>query len=263
MKRMFTVALVVMMAVPVAEGAAKKRRKRKSSAKATEPAKIFEQVDEAARAVKAVSYDLEFDVKEGGNPGTLRHMEGKMWLVAGPDKKLASFRADLKYTGDHLARPRDFTAIYDGKNYFRADHHRKTARKGDNGGKILQEYGQPIALATMHEFVHPTPFSDEVNAPTVELLGSEEVGGVDCHKLHVHYAREQYQAIWFIGKEDYLPRGVIRINKGDQARKASRMQLILSGLQVDPEIPDDAFDTSLPEGYTEKSGKRSGSSAME
>ncbi len=98
----------------------------------------------------------------------------------------------------------------------------------------------------MREYLHPTPFSDEINAKSAKLEGEKAIGGVDCYVVFVHYYQNDQKARWYFGKKDYLPRCVERILSGDESE--DKTVLTVSNLEVDPKLSDDTF-TPKPEGY--------------
>ena len=102
---------------------------------------------------------------------------------------------------------------------------------------------------TMLEFVHPTPFSDEINADKKELTGSKKIGGEDCYEVHVVYAGGRAEAIWHFSKTDFLPRARHDIFTTPAGEKGGQ-QRILTDLVVDPKFDKDAFKLTLPKGYT-------------
>ena len=99
----------------------------------------------------------------------------------------------------------------------------------------------------MLEFIHPTPFSDEINADRAELMGTQEIAGVECYEIEVTYAGGQGQSTWFFSTEDFLPRRRVRIFSGPQGEGA--IEITISDLVVDPKTEPAAFEFELPEGY--------------
>jgi outer membrane lipoprotein-sorting protein len=102
----------------------------------------------------------------------------------------------------------------------------------------------------MIEFIHPTPFNDEINGRSRELKGSEKVDGEDCYIIHVVYAAEQApQAIWSFSKKDFLPRRRIDIYALPDGQEGRGTKTI-TNLVVDPKVDEEVFKLKLPEGYT-------------
>jgi outer membrane lipoprotein-sorting protein len=102
----------------------------------------------------------------------------------------------------------------------------------------------------MIEFLHETPFSDEINGKKQELKGSKKINGEDCYEVHVVYAAEQApEAIWFFSKKDFLPRCRMDVGKTPDGRKYVQTKT-LSNVVVDPKLDDKTFKLKLPDGYT-------------
>jgi hypothetical protein len=130
------------------------------------------------------------------------------------------------------------------------DHAKKTAYV-DIDPAVLGSAGRLLGTFTTVEFVHPSPFSDEINGKKAELKGSRTVGGEDCYEIHVVYANEAQQATWCFSKKDFLPRCRIdRFDRGEGQEPTVREKSITQ-LVVDPKFDKDPFKFELPEGYTQ------------
>ncbi len=100
----------------------------------------------------------------------------------------------------------------------------------------------------MAEVVHPRPSDDGIGADSAELQGTETVGGVECHKVHVVYSGGQGESTWFFSTEDYLPRRRVRhFNVPDQGE--GTLEITITDLEIDPEVEPETFKMKLPEGY--------------
>ena len=135
----------------------------------------------------------------------------------------------------------------DGEMFFLVDHQTKRAYS-DMDPNVFGSGGRALNAVRMLEFVHDTPFDDEINAETVELQGIEEIGGVPCHKIRVVYGSGQGESIWFFSKEDFLPRRRVRVINDPQRGEGS-IEVTITELEIDPEIGADRFALQLPEGY--------------
>ena len=102
-----------------------------------------------------------------------------------------------------------YTVGSDGDVFYFVDMKSKTAYE-DIDPAVIGRTGGRASGIQMVEFNHPAPFSDEINGKAVELRGTESVGGVDCDVVHVVYASAAQEATWYFGKDDHLPRRVIR-----------------------------------------------------
>ena len=102
----------------------------------------------------------------------------------------------------------------------------------------------------MAEFVHPTPFTDEINAEEAKLKGETEVGGEACYHIRVKYKDAGgATADWYFAKSDYLPRRVDRKIKGVMGDDGE-LRLELSALEVYPELGPAAFELVMPAGFS-------------
>jgi thiol-disulfide isomerase/thioredoxin len=114
-------------------------------------------------------------------------------------------------------------------------------------GKLSKAFEliSPAYWVYMREFLHKTPFSDEINAKSVKYEGEQLVGDVACHVVYVVYANDT-ESRWYFGKDDNLPRRVDRISaRGDTA-------LVVTELKVAPEFGAETFHPRCPEGYETK-----------
>ena len=104
----------------------------------------------------------------------------------------------------------------------------------------------------MIEFVHATPFNDEINGRSQELKGSVKIGDEDCYEIHVVYAADRApQATWAFSKKDFLPRRRIDAFPAALAGgQAGTTIKTITNLVVEPKLDEDAFKLKLPEGYT-------------
>ena len=211
---------------------------------------ILKKVDAAAKAVKAVKYDVAFDGVVGAQ-GQTRKIEGTVILsgcVKGtnnPEKSLI----DIKVTPPGAAEAQHITMGGDGDMFFVIDHQNKKAYE-DLDPAVIGSFAQYLRFVLMIEFIVDRPFSDEINGKSQELKGSKEINGVDCHEIHVVYAADAApQATWYFGKEDFLPRG--RIDElTTPAGEKIVWKKMLANLETDPKLDDDVFKLKLPEGYT-------------
>jgi hypothetical protein len=104
--------------------------------------------------------------------------------------------------------------------------------------------------SVMIEFTYGEPFSDEINAEKAELIGTETVEGMECFHIEVHYRGTAGQAAhWYFSKDDFLPRRVDRLSRA-QGGGTNVMRMIVTDLEVNPQISDDAFEAVVPEGFS-------------
>jgi len=219
----------------------------KKSGELTDPVEILKKVDEATKAVKAVQYDVEF---EGTGAAAARAAKGEgTYLFTGVvGTRPQKYRADIKIKRPDSEEVQHLTGGSDGDVYFLIDHANKKAYE-DIDPAVIGTIGRPLQAGLMVEFVHETPFTDEINATKHELRGSKTIGGEDCYEIHVGYANQAQEATWYFSKKDFLPRGRIDFFRVPNQPEGGQ-QKFLKNLKVDPPIDADAFKLKLPEGYT-------------
>ena len=86
---------------------------------------------------------------------------------------------------------------------------------------------------------------DEINADKAELKEDKKIGSEECYQIDVVYKGGQLKALWYFSKKDLLPRSVERIDREGQGSTV----LEVTELEVDPNLPDDAFKATVPEGF--------------
>jgi len=218
----------------------------KPAAELTDPVEILKKVDAAAKAVKSVKYKATFKGLEA-TAARLPEVEGTVvisgWAGGGPEKFL--YEAKVKRPGS--SEVTQITAGGDGEEFFVIDHANKTAYV-DIDPAVLGRTGQMAAVLLTVEFLHPTPFNDEINGQKQELKGSKTIGGEDCYEVYVVYATGQ-EALWHFSKKDFLPRAR-RDSFAQQDGQRGAQQRILTDVVVDPKFEKDPFKFELPEGYT-------------
>ena len=155
-------------------------------------------------------------------------------------------RCSLTTTQQGSDEPLELTGGGDGETFFLIDHLGKKAYE-DFDPAVMGAGGNALNSITMAEFVHPAPFDDEINADTAELQGTEMVGGVECHKIHVIYSGGRGESTWFVSTEDFLPRRRIRYFTTPQGE--GTLDITVTDLKVDPEVGPETFVMKLPEGY--------------
>lgn len=213
--------------------------------KSAEALEIVKKVDAAAKAVRAVRYS-SMSTPGGAMAERMSPMEGTSVMVGWIDGVPEMFRTHVK-TKNRDGEPVEVTGGGNGDMFFLIDHTTKKAYEDmdpavvGSSGRVLRNFG-------MLEYVHDTPFTDEIEADGLELQGTETVAGVECYKVHVTYAGGNQASTWFFGKEDYLPRRRIRhvtMRDGQQGT----IDILVSKLEIEPDVDAAEFKFKLPEGY--------------
>jgi hypothetical protein len=211
-----------------------------------EALEILKKVDTATKAVNSVSYHAVATprgiAERFGQPA-----EGDAVLVGWTGTMPQKFWAHLKTKRPKSGEPVEITGGGDGSTYYVIDQTTKKAYEDMDPG-VLGSSGRLLLGFGMVEFVHDTPFDDELNAESVTLLPSETVSGEECNKINVVYGGRQGESVWYFAKSDNLPRKRVRKisipNQGD-----GEFEVTISNLKVNFEPEAALFKLKLPEGY--------------
>ena len=212
----------------------------------TDPVEILKKVDAAAKAVKVAKYKATvkgtgaFESRAATSEGTVV-LSG--WGGGGPKK----FWVHAKTKRPGSSETTELTAGTDSEDYYLINHATKKAYV-DIDPAVIGSSGRPLQALLTLEFVHPTPFSDEIDAKKQELKGSKTIGGEDCYEIHVTYANDQ-KAIWHFSKKDFLPRARLDLRSSPSGESGGQ-QKIMTDLEIEPKFENDPFKFKLPEGYT-------------
>ncbi|MEE8170511.1 MAG: TlpA disulfide reductase family protein [Phycisphaerae bacterium] len=213
-------------------------------------AKLLKQVDEATKAVHAVTYHAEF-FGEGEAKDMVPRLSGTVCGKAGPTERENKLRFEGTVHEPKSDDAREFFMATDGKTIYAIDKAKKSFRYGPMSAARDVSGGVQATALFMREFFHPTPFSDEINGDS-EHEGTKKIGDVECDVVFVRYSGQDAKARWYFGREDHLPRRVDRI-RGDGA-----LVLEVTKLDSSPGLSQSTFRLEAPPGYEEKEFKASG-----
>ncbi len=209
---------------------------------------ILKKTDAAAKAVTTAGYDARFEVS-GWLADELGNLQGHA-LVGGEFRRTFQFfRFEIHHPQPIDGEKRKLTAGSDGQTFYLIDHQKKTVHTGP-GASVLGPAGRTARTLGMVEFLHPTPFSDEINADRAELIGTATVGDQECYKIHVNYAGTTARAIWYIAQKDYLPRRVDRFRRNPATGQEAVTHLIVTNLIINPVFFVNPFELRVPPDYT-------------
>jgi len=214
----------------------------------TDPVEILKKADEASKSVDSVKYSAKakgIGADEAKNPV----VDGTVILQGYKNGRAEKVRFEAKVTPPGSSEVRDIVMGNDGNEYFLIDHAKKIAYV-DIDPAVMGSSGRLVGGLTMMEYVHDTPFSDEINAEKKELKGSEKVGTEDTYHIWVKYGAQNQEADWYFSKKDFLPRRVDRHFPGQGDAPAGGRQLVVTSLTVAPKFEKDPFKFDLPQGYT-------------
>ncbi len=213
--------------------------------KMTDPVEILKAADAAAKEVKAVSYKTTF-VPTGASAGRQPSIEAKVSFTGIVGRYPEKFYYEVKVKGSESEPVRSFTMGTDAEDYYLVDHQEKKAYVDLDPG-VMGSMARVAGNVPMIEFVHATPFSDEINGKSHKFEGIEKVGGEPCYKVFVEYQNAQ-TAIWYFSTKDLLPRRADRIMKTPDGQTFGSQKTIMN-LKVEKSFDDAKFKLKLPAGY--------------
>ena len=200
---------------------------------------LFEAADSAASAVTDVRYT--FRVYGVGSLADLPHAVGELSgkMTEGRERPLLS--VSLGY--DSLQDGSEVDMVLDircyGDSVYAYDLRENSLTRGalEDGGEDLLS---PVSVVLVNEFFMDDPFSDEMEAESVESLGIVEVNGVECTEWEVHYKTGNVN-VWTVGREDLLPRRR-RMLFDEVDGEPSAVIVELGDLSVNTGLPDSIFE---------------------
>jgi len=243
-------ALVVMLGLLVVSAFASAQEEPKVKPEAEEvslpdPVELLKKTDAAAKAVKLVKYDFSFE-PTGSQAANLGKAEGTVYLSGWAGNDAEKSRCEAKVSIPRSSDVHDVVVGNNGKMLFVIDNRAKTVQQ--NVSELRMSWVPRTAWGLrVLEFVHPTPFSDEINAKNHVLKGSTKIGDEDCYEISLDYNTTPPQSVvWVVSKKDFLPRAVERFTAGGS------LKWTISNVVVDPKLEKDPFVLVVPEGYTKK-----------
>jgi outer membrane lipoprotein-sorting protein len=241
-RRLFPVAVLLLFAAPftVAD-------EKKPPAELTDPVEVLKKMDAAIKAVESVAYDIEFE-PTGDAVKFLPKGKGTVILSGWSEGRPKMFRVDTDAVMPQATASTRLTAGADGENYYLIDHANKKVYEDIDPG-VMGKGGQVAFSAVMPEFVHPTPFEDEIEKSEKQTMkDAAKLGDHDCYVVFVEYKGGQRKSSWYISKQDFLPRR--RVDHWDMPGTAvGDLRKTITKLVIDPKLEPDAFKCKLPAGF--------------
>ena len=218
------------------------------SADTEKAVEILRKVDAACKAIHSVKYDTEFKLT-GADAAQLGMFKASViasgWAHGEPEK----YYIDAEFQEPGSTETRKVTLGTDGDMYFAIDHQTKTAHE-DIDPAVMGRMRQVFGLAMVIEYLHDTPFNDEINARSQELVDDKDIGGEDCYGVRVVYQREgSFNTTWYVSKKDFLPRSRVDSATRPDGAQVGRVRT-MTNVVADPKLDEDTFKLKLPEGYT-------------
>jgi outer membrane lipoprotein-sorting protein len=212
---------------------------------------ILEAADAATRRIKSIKYTLHVQrVDVPDNQAS--KMSGTVIMSGWKDGAPAKFRYEVVTRPGGGTETAKVIVGYDGAQYWALNMRDKKAFAGETMESI-GIYQLLVQFFPVTEFVFPSPFGDELNAPKKEYLGPDKVGGEQCQKVYVAYQNPRQKATWYFSTKDHLPRRVDRMITDPDGATLTRSSVI-TDLVVDPELPDDVFTLVIPSEFVKLNG---------
>jgi thiol-disulfide isomerase/thioredoxin len=210
-----------------------------------DPKEIIAKADQATRAVKAVSYKARVWV-EGDLPLPQPQVEAAVKTAENPRGRLPLLWIDGVLRMPDFGQTQFFRLIVNDKQVGSFSTKEKVCVIGDLP-EAADLASEALKTVVMREFLHPEPFSDELNGDSRQYEGKKAIAGTECHVIYVVYKGAQAEARWYFGVDDLLPHRVDRVAPGSNG-KVYRV-LELSELNANVKLDDDAFAIQVPPGY--------------
>lgn len=202
---------------------------------------VLERADEAARKVKAFTYNAAYHVDRGD-----KRIEGSVRANKEPYLLAIDVTRSSKGPEDSGA----FVSTTDGERVYHLAHARKEFVHGEypQRGFLLRRGSELV----MQEFGDDNPFVSELGCK-FRYERQESVGDVLCDVIYVEYKTAGTHARWFFG-DDGLPRRVERLSNmfADlPPEQHVKQTLTVTDLDIAPQLAAADFRLTLPQGYAE------------
>ncbi len=220
-----------------------------------DPLEILRKADAATLAVASAAYnarhygtgDLEQRPRAAGAVKVRQGRRGLLGALTGSAKSPHhSLRVTGEWTEPRAAFARKFDVATDGCHCIALFHDDKKYQSADwdKGGDRLMRSGSALFML---EYMHPTPFNDEIVGLSRTYEGRQDVGGEECHVIYVRYLNDS-ESRWYFSVNDYLPRRVDRIVNA-AGKIDGAITLEISDLKVDCPFELSDFRPRPPAGY--------------
>ena len=206
---------------------------------------IIGKVDRTTKAVKAVSYNIKVWM-EGKLPFPQPRIEAAVKTQKNTQGELPLLWIDgvIKVPRSELTHP--FHLVLNEKQAAAVDKKDKICTVA-NLPEAIDLVSRPLQTMVMQAFLHPTPFSDELNAVSREYQGTKTIAGTECHVIQVVYQGGESEARWYFGVDDFLPHRVDRIHTGPTGQAVHVLEL--SDVDTAPKFDDTTFAVRVPDGF--------------
>lgn len=208
--------------------------------------KILEKSEAALKKVTVARYQASFKGTKWVE-ALVPAVEGTATIGKRSKWDVDPFFVEVKLTSKDADAPIDCTAGSNGDTFFLIDAENKTVYE-DMDPMVLGSRSRDIQRVLMREFADPKPFENTEKATTVQLKGTQRVGGEECYVLYVE-GEQPPTLLYYIAIKDYLPRKVTRVYKNDEGEEGTT-ELTIRNLTVNPSFVKNPFALVVPAGFT-------------
>jgi hypothetical protein len=217
-----------------------------SKGKLTDPVEILKRADAASKAVKVAQYEATaFNLDKEGKATIFG--QGKAIIQGFSGRGPEKFNISGKFKRRGSEEEHHLTVGSDAEDYYLVDWNTKKAYV-DIDPAVTGRRGRVVGSIMMLEYVHATPFTDELKGSDHKLVGITKVGGEECYEVSLTYDGISQSAHWFFSTKDYLPRRIDRFRSRD-GEPAGGSRLVVTSLKVDPKGAGKLFKFKLPNGF--------------
>lgn len=248
MSRIIASGFVASVGATCAIGLAQENRPTARDPRAVE---IIKKADTAAKKCTLVTYEAR-TTGEGWVTSLYGSVSGNAVIEGWQDDAIERFRFNIDVLPAGETKTIKLSVGRDGRQYYLINHDAKTVETGPDVS-VFGNYVRSSRLIAMREFVHPTPFADELKAVALTLKDeTTDIDGQPCHIVVVQYSESSSQATWYFSTKDSLPRRVDRRIPNPSGGKPATVSLRIERLIVNPSFVADPFALRIPSGYTHR-----------
>ena len=212
------------------------------------PKEILEKAGEACLQVRNIRYTI-FAKKRGGIVEEASIVQEKANVPAIVMNQKIRIKIQGKVSFPDKAKNHRFAVAYDGHKIYRqvSTKKRLLEMKNPTPKQAMRTLGINYLMLPVFQFGQKKPFKNVIpHVKKFERLEDKNIQGVTCYQIRLHQEimGRSSKVTWFIGKQDYLPRGFLLPHL--QISKEIKI------LAVNAQLLPDTFVIPLPKGYTRK-----------
>ena len=206
-------------------------------------------VEKAAAALKEVK-QARYKARYFGT-GWIRvvtpDIEGRVIVGEPSEYDIVRFQCDVKMTPSRSSETVELVAGSDGELFYVIDRQRKLVY-ADADEAVLGTRGRDPRRVVMYTFVSENPLAKLIETEDLVLRDDVEVGGEPCYAIE-SVRPDSRASTLYVSKKDFLPRRVDSKLQHETYGAAST-KLEISDLAVTLECRPEAFQLTVPEGFT-------------